>query len=193
MDRVLDCDFDFDSSGVGFSPDKRSIHDAYFLKTSQFLKTQSEQLSGLGGGDNPAGRRRQPSVAITAELKVGFALDSGGNIDRELDTVKAEGAGRLRSIDGGTAVATQDTASWEKSFVSGGVHAGWATTGEAAALEDGKTYVAVFCCMPTGAMDTGASSRSIDIFGRVVLKRKMSVVKMSTSGFGGDSLCKYLV
>lgn len=92
-----------------FRPDEAGIDDSDFVQTPQLLQAQSEQLAGLGRRNDPAGGGGEPSIAVSAEVDGRFALDALGNVDGEFDAVVAEGTGGRGSIDGGTAVAAQNT------------------------------------------------------------------------------------
>ena len=126
---------------MGFCPHKRGIYDAHLVETAELFQAEREQLSGFGGSNHPAVWRREPAVAIAAEVKIRLSLDAGRNIDSELDTVKAEGTGRLRSVDRSTTVAAKNT---EEKLLSA---SGWALT---VATESGKSAKYVYsrgCCL----------------------------------------------
>ena len=109
LDGVLDGELDLDTARVWLCPDEARVDDADLVQAAQLLEAQGQQLAGLGGGHDPAGGGHEPSVAVSAEVEGGLALDALGNVDGELDAVVAEGAGGSRSIDGGAAVAAENT------------------------------------------------------------------------------------
>ena len=146
-DRVLDGQLDAYPPRVGLGPYEAGVDDADFVQSLELLQAQGQHLSGLGGRDDPAGGWKVPSVAVTAELEVGLALNALGNIDRELDAVVAERIRRCRAVDRGATVTTQD-----------------AGIGLVRAMhkEKGRTYVAPVLAVPIGTMGTGASKSMED-------------------------------
>jgi hypothetical protein len=68
-----------------------SVH-PQLVQTAQFPQAQGEQLARLGRGNDPRGRRREPSIAVAAHEQDGFALHAGRDVGLKLDTVVAEGA-----------------------------------------------------------------------------------------------------
>lgn len=107
---LLDRDLDLDTARVGFGPDKTGVDNADFVETGEFAQTDSEEFFRFEIGDDPAIGGLQPSFAVSARVDDGFALNSLRNVDCEPHAVIAKGTGRGGSIDGGTAVATQNTA-----------------------------------------------------------------------------------
>lgn len=80
------------------------------MQSSQLFQTKRKQFSGFRSGDEPGSWWEQPSLAISAKVKGGLALDALGNVDGELDTVVAEGVGGCGSVDRSATVTTQNTA-----------------------------------------------------------------------------------
>ena len=108
-DRVLDRDLDLDPTGVRLCPNETGIDNPDPVQPPQLLETQSQELSRLGGGDHPAGRREKPSVAVSAEVYNSLAFDALRDVVLFLDAVVAERTGGCLAVDRSAAFAAENT------------------------------------------------------------------------------------
>lgn len=86
---LLDGDLHFDTSRVGFGPDKACVDNPDFVQASKFAQTESQQFLRLWGGTDPAAGRLQPSLAVFAGMKNALSWDALRNIHRQSHTVMA--------------------------------------------------------------------------------------------------------
>lgn len=107
-DFRLHRDLDLDTPRMRLRPDEAGIDDSQLVESSQFLEAESEELTGFGRGNHPRVGRRQPSVAVAAHVQGCFALDAACRVRLEFYAIIAECAGRLCSVDGGTAVCAKN-------------------------------------------------------------------------------------
>lgn len=107
---LLDCDLDLDTARVGFGPDKTGVDNADFVEAGELAQTDSQELLRFEIGNDPAVGGLQPSLAVSAHVEGGFALNALRNVDGEPHAVMAKRSSRGGSIDGSTAVTAQNTA-----------------------------------------------------------------------------------
>ena len=86
---LLNGNLDFYPPRVRFRPQEKGVDQSDFGQSSQFPKTQIEELLRLWFGGNPVCWRLQPSVAVSADMEGCFSLNAIGNVDREFEAVRA--------------------------------------------------------------------------------------------------------
>jgi hypothetical protein len=50
---LLDGDLQLDTTRMGFGPDEGGVDDTDFVQTTEFAKTESQEFTGFGLGDEP--------------------------------------------------------------------------------------------------------------------------------------------
>ena len=84
-DRILYCDLDLDSPGMGFCPDKSGVCDADLAQVSQSFEAERQEFSGFQGSADPSGWGLEPSVAVSAELEGSVTRYPRGDVDCGFD------------------------------------------------------------------------------------------------------------
>lgn len=87
LDFLLDSNFDFDSSRVGFGPDKGSVEQLHALQALDVFETQREQICAFELASDP--RRPQVPIALAAVVKNVSTRDAFGDVDLALEAADA--------------------------------------------------------------------------------------------------------